>query len=165
MEGVFRKIHNCKRKSLLDSTCLCRLAENLIQNQYHANENTDPISILYYHHMLQSSESFHQFFIHKTQFIKKKDRFTIISISTAISVREEPEVTRNNEVSVRLYFVGTTFRQWSCYVCSTLEERYFFFDIVTYISRIKFQETLDISVIPCFQLPFRFLNCSILISI
>lgn len=90
---------------------MCRLAENLIQNQYHAEENTDPISILYYHHMLQSIESFHCFLHHKTQFIKKKkDRITIISISTAISVREELEVTRNNEVSVRLYFVGTTFR-------------------------------------------------------
>lgn len=89
---------------------MCRLAENLIQNQYHAEENTDPISILYYHHMLQSIESFHCFLHHKTQIIKKKDRITIISISTAISVREELEVTRNNEVSVRLYFVGTTFR-------------------------------------------------------
>lgn len=89
---------------------MCRLAENLIQNQYHAEENTDPISILYYHHMLQSIKSFHCFLHHKTQFIKKKDRFIIISISTAILVREEPEVTRNNEVSVRLYFVGTTFR-------------------------------------------------------
>lgn len=55
---------------------MCRLAENLIQNQYHAKENTDPISILYYHHMLQSIESFHCFLHHKTQFIKKKkDRF------------------------------------------------------------------------------------------
>lgn len=51
---------------------MCRLAENLIQNQYHAEENTDPISILYYHHMLQSIESFHCFLHPKTQFIKKK---------------------------------------------------------------------------------------------